>query len=75
MIHTLLLITMAVVAAMMIRLEWSSLVNARLKAVFLTILIFSYTIAVVMTFNPDMPGPLQLWEMLVDPYISYWIPS
>ncbi len=73
--HILFLLMLGVIAGGITWLEWPSLVNMRMKAVFLVLVFFSYCMSAMITVIPRMPGPLQLWEHMVDPYISSWLPS
>jgi|GEM_PF-1232181 len=74
MTHALFLILLGLMAAVVVWFEWRSLAGARMKTVFLFMVIFSYALAIAITIKPGMPGPLQLWERAFDPLVSPWLP-
>ncbi|MNG23511.1 hypothetical protein D3C84_1081240 [compost metagenome] len=75
MMHILFLVTLAFIASVITWLEWPSLVHVRMKAVFLFLVAVSYCLGVMILLNPSTPGPFQLWEYMVGPFLNSWLPS
>lgn len=73
MTHIMYLSFIAIVIGGIVWWEWTSLDQPSMKAVYLTIIIFVFVMTVVITFYPELPGPLQGIRFVFRPFILPWM--
>ncbi|WP_337103864.1 hypothetical protein [Paenibacillus sp. YIM B09110] len=63
------LIYISVVTAGLFLLQWKQLRDPKSKAVFAALMVVMWALAVVVAYDPTLPGPYQLVETVIGAWI------